>query len=64
VSARTLAHGLIESIDRCDPTRSHESKPSARMSARRQEWRLIRAIAFAILSASALSAAAIALLSH
>lgn len=63
MSARIVAMGLIEAIDRADPTRSHELKPSQRMSRRRQEWVLIRTIALSVLSAAAVVAVAIATLS-
>ena len=34
---------LIDAIDRADPTRSHEAKPSARMREARHHRRLVRA---------------------
>lgn len=59
MSARIVAMGLIEAIDRADPTRSHEMKPSARMSARRREWLVIRTIALSVIASAAIVASAI-----
>lgn len=48
---------LLESIDHCDPTRSHESKPSARMREARYTRRVLRAFLFAALAIGGLLAA-------
>ena len=47
---------LIESIDHCDPTRSHESKPSARMREARYTRRMWRALFRFVLACIALAA--------
>lgn len=47
---------LIEAIDRCDPTRSHEAKPSARMREARHTRRILRACLFALMAVLALTA--------
>lgn len=41
---------LIEAIDRCDPTRSHEAKPSERMRAHHRRARLMRTAAAPIIA--------------
>lgn len=40
---------LIDSFDRCDPTRSRELKPSQRMREARHTRRLLRAFLFAVM---------------
>jgi len=41
---------LIDSIDRCDPTRSRESKPSQRMREARHARRVLRSFLSALLA--------------
>lgn len=41
---------LIDSIDRCDPTRSRESKPSERMREARYTRRVLRSFLSALLA--------------
>lgn len=36
---------LLDAIDHCDPTRSHEAKPSARLRARHQSRQLLLGVA-------------------
>lgn len=50
---------LWDAIDRCDPTRSREQKPSVRMREARHMRRLVRASMFAVLAVSGLLAALI-----
>lgn len=49
---------LWDAFDRCDPTRSHESKPSVRAREDRQTRRVIRAVCFAVAGAAVLVAVA------
>lgn len=51
VPAPAIVPYLIEAIDRCDPTRSHEAKPSERMCAHHQRVRLMRTSAASIIAA-------------
>lgn len=51
-----IVKGLWDTFDRCDPTRSHEMKPSDRMREVRQLRRIVGTAAFAILSISAMVA--------
>ena len=51
-----IVPGLIESIDHCDPTRSHESKPSHRMREARHTRRMLRALFRVVLVCIALAA--------
>ena len=51
---------LIEAFDRCDPTRSHEAKPSDRLREARHTRRLLRALFRVVLVCIALAV----LLSH
>lgn len=48
---------LLDAIDRCDPTRSREQKPSVRMREARHMRRLVRASLFCLLAAVGLLAA-------
>ena len=41
---RAAVLGVIDAFDRCDPTRSHEEKPSTRMRELRHTRRLLRAL--------------------
>lgn len=52
---------LLDAIDRADPTRSREQKPSVRMREARHMRRLVRSVLFSVLAISAL---ALALLSN
>ena len=45
-----IVPGLIESIDHCDPTRSHEAKPSHRMREARYTRRVLRSFLSALLA--------------
>lgn len=42
--APTIVPFLIEAIDRCDPTRSRELKPSVRMRHRADSVRVVKAL--------------------
>ena len=42
--SRILAYTLIDAIDRADPTRSHERKPSERMRDALEHRRIVRAL--------------------
>lgn len=55
--APTIVPFLIEAFDRCDPTRSNESKPSHRMREARHARRLLRAFLFSLLALCGLVAA-------
>lgn len=57
---RTTVRALVDSFDRCDPTRSRESKPSERMREARYTRRVLRALFRVVLACIALAA----LLSH
>lgn len=48
---------LLDAIDRADPTRSREQKPSVRMREARHMRRLVRAYLFALLTVAFLLAA-------
>lgn len=48
---------LLDAIDRADPTRSHERKPSERMREDRHMRRLVRAALFSLLAVIGLAAA-------
>lgn len=50
---------LWDAIDRCDPTRSREQKPSARAREARHLRRVVRAVAFAVFAVAGLLAALI-----
>lgn len=50
---------LLDAIDRCDPTRSREQKPSVRMREARHLRRLVRASLFSVLAVFGLLAALI-----
>lgn len=50
---------LLDAIDRCDPTRSREQKPSARAREARHLRRVVRAVAFAVFAVVGLLAALI-----
>lgn len=47
---------LWDAIDRCDPTRSHEQKPSARMRESRQFRRIVRQLAATVIAMAGLLA--------
>ena len=57
---RTTVRALVDSFDRCDPTRSHEAKPSVRMREARHARRMLRALFRVLLAFIWL----VALLSH
>lgn len=58
---RNAVTGVVDAFDRCDPTRSHESKPSARMREARYTRRMWRAL-FRFVLAVVLLAALLSLL--
>ena len=47
---RTTVRALVDSFDRCDPTRSRESKPSERMREARYTRRVLRSFLSALLA--------------
>lgn len=57
--APSIVPYLIEAIDRMDPTRSHESKPSVRMRNRATHRRLLIACWSSVLGLAALAALAV-----
>lgn len=52
----TIVPFLVEAFDRCDPTRSHEAKPSERLRTQHQFRNAMRALALCTVIAAALLA--------
>lgn len=47
---------IIDAFDRCDPTRSHEQKPSARLQTARRERRLVLSVTACLFALCVLAA--------
>ncbi len=61
MSARQIVLGIIESMDVCDATRSHEASPAARLRARARERRAVRVVLICTAGLLVLSAIAVSL---
>lgn len=53
---RAAVLGVVDAFDRCDPTRSRESKPSVRLREAVQARRLLRAVVFTVVGLCVLTA--------
>lgn len=53
---RAAVSAVVDAFDRCDPTRSHEAKPSDRLRSERHTRRALRALFRALLAVAVLVA--------